>query len=72
MYSYDAQMFKQCHGKYAFRSYANHKGLDQPAHPHSLIRAFDVRIENNGILYNILQMYFIARPPGYHNENIPI
>ena len=30
------------HAKMYFRAYANSEGLDQSAHPHSLIRAFPV------------------------------
>ena len=30
--------------KTRFRGFANNKGADQPAHPHSLISAFSIRL----------------------------
>ena len=35
------------HEKICLMSYANNKGADQPAHPHSLISAFVVRSLGN-------------------------
>ena len=37
------QIIEPRHEKMCLMSYANHKGADQPAHPHSLISAFVVR-----------------------------
>ena len=36
-------VFEPGHEKTCLMSYANNKGADQPAHPHSLISAFVVR-----------------------------
>ena len=32
------------HGKMCFRGFANNKDADQPAHPHSLISSFVIRL----------------------------
>ena len=40
-------------GKGVFRSYANNEGPDQLVHPHSLIGAFAVNLQNHWLLQNI-------------------
>ena len=40
------------HAKMYLRASVDSKGPDQPAHPHSLIRAFAVCSQDNGILIN--------------------
>ena len=39
--------------KMCLRADAESEGLDQSAHPRSLIRAFTVRKQNHWILYNV-------------------
>ena len=40
---FPAILFEPGHEKMCLMSYANNKGTDQPAHPHSMISAFVVR-----------------------------
>ena len=41
------------HAKTCLRAYADSEGPDQPAHSHSLIRAFVVRKQNHWLLQNV-------------------
>ena len=45
-------IYEPGHEKMCLMSYANTKGADQPAHPHSLISAFVVRCLDNIISLN--------------------
>ena len=48
-------IYEPGHEKMCLMSYAENKGADQPAHPRSLISAFDVRC-----LYSIISLDSIA------------
>ena len=41
--TFNLTSYESGHEKMCLMSYANNKGADQPAHPSSLISAFDVR-----------------------------
>ena len=43
-------LFEPRQAKTCLRAYADSKGPNQPAHPHSLITAFTVRLQNRRIL----------------------
>ena len=44
------------HPKTCLRAYVDSECLDQPAHPHSLIRIFTVRNQNNWIQWTLVTM----------------
>ena len=48
-----AVRYEPHHTKPCLQAYADSDGPDQPAHPHSLIRAFTVRSQNHWTLQNV-------------------
>ena len=47
--SVTGELYEPGHEKMCIMSYANNKDADQPAHPRSLISAFDVRCQDRMI-----------------------